>query len=641
MAASINGYGKRLADTRTQYNEAAAELRDSYRKDLNKKEKQHTEIQEDQKEIYLKQRDKLEQTQARNLGRYDRKLNKNVERLTNRYKDGLETEQRSHVRDRKKLMEDYNTKLKNISKSFSDAGQENEGRIEALRERQAENLEKREESFNRTLSDLYKTSVDKYDELRDTHKSEKQKVLDRHVREKRALVQDANLAKSKLNDIHRLEKNTLREDHRRELETTKNSAEETQKSLLASKQVEQQEQHRTFEELTERLSNKSRANLQKLSEKNKENKRNLEKDFAKQVNWLKRKANKLADEGHTSKSTKFQKGVDNRWQERLDGIRSEIEELNYKNQENNKRISESQQESLEQLEKDYKREIDQGKAETRRFRDGEIADLQKKFEKRDQNRMRHQRYLETEFENRELAATHKSKKILDRTKVDHNHLVNKINYTHTQNAEDLKKELLKEQTTVIEGSKRQSSREKAELRKDLKSQHARREDGLSRRIEAKELERKKVVEEYERKIARIRGKAAEEIVQSKILENERRYEDKLSVDRELKIRDEINQKEAAIVRFEMEKKLAKSKTDADIYVTKLIEKYENVLREERREFQRTLRRRLSSLNAEKDRLVRRAEIQRSSLIQQYESKIEDLKQANRIANELKETRQQS
>ncbi len=638
----IKDYNSRLNTARNRYNESAQELKDNYNQRVEDLEDLHSARETNQRRNYINQKLDREAEAENRLRDYDKTLKKSLEERTSRYMKEV-GEQREHFeKDRKMQMDDYNQKLSKISKSFDTATKEKE-KLHALYkdnidERYETGLENREKHFNSSLAKVQKSSEKKINEFRDQQNLEKREMITGFENEKKQLVQDANIARNKANSSHQLEMERLRENARQKEDTLRNNFESSNANLRKNKDAENEQQRDTFEKLTADIQERNVAALKKLNRQNKTEKRELEKSFSQDRIELERKTNKILSEGSNQTVDKSVNRMKKRYDMRIDQLQEQMEDNNYQNALHNQKNADAQKDEIAQIEVRHRTEIDGKENEMRRLRENELGELKEKVEKYQESMNKRYTSLELEKEQDSIASRQKLKNSLSRQRAEFGRTINQINDSNSMVITDLRDEMTKEQSKFIENTKEKIHDELADLKNDYEGKIEKTQDSLSQQIELKNKENESLTRMYESKLDTLRAKSAKELESLKKLEHDRREEDKRESQRALNAQSREFQKNLMAMRTEFERKLDRSKGNADLHVAKLTERYESQIETERSEHAKELQRQNMMLTSEFNRLRDQSKIEKNAIINQYEMKINKLREANRVAQEVRNSR---
>jgi len=148
----------------------------------------------------------------------------------------------------------------------------------------------------------------------------------------------------------------------------------------------------------------------------------------------------------------------------------------------------------------------------------------------------------------------------------------------------------------------------------------------------------KMEEAYQKKIDVLTTKSAKELEKLKIIENERRIEEKRAANQQMLEQQREFEKTISSLRRDFDRRLSRAKSNSDIRVAKITQKYEAQVKREREEHSATMDRQNRMMTENYNRLLHKTNMERDNLINQYELKIEKLREANRLAKEIEATR---
>lgn len=638
----ITDYNTRLAQTRNRYNEAAQELKDNYNERVENLEKLQANRVKNQRENYLDQKDKMEESAKERLERYDNNLKKALEERTERYNKGLTEQQKEFNLNRQRQMADYNQKLSSISKSFETANTEKD-KLHAMykdnmTERYEEGLTEREKQFNEKLGLQQDTSTRKFNEFRDQQNREKQEMLTDHTNQKKQLVQDANISRNRANSLHQVDMERLRESAKQNEDTLKNNFENANATLRKTKNQENEDQRRTFENLTSKIHDRNTSELKKLNRQNKEDKRELEKEFAKNRLQLERKTNALINEGQGTKVEDTKAAMRQQHENQLNNLKKNNEENIYNNNLLNERLARSHSDELKKMEVTHQMSNDKKDEEMRKLRQEEVGGLKDQFEDYQELMASRNKNLEREKEEGSVASRQKLVNTVARQRAEFGRQLNVINQSNQQAMSEARDEMAQEQKDFIQTTRREVHNEMEDLKEEMNDVFARKEDSLSKKLENSEKARETMEQRYQAKIDQIKQKAAKEMEELKVFENQRRMEDRRAAQRQLDQQQREFNKTMMSLRSDYDRRLDKTKAHNDLHVAKLTETYEDQIIRERKEANAELSRQVSLMKANYDRLIDKTNMERDAIVNQYESKIEQLRLANQRAEAVASTR---
>jgi hypothetical protein len=638
----VNDYSQKLAQARNRFSEASQELKDNYNKNVESLEKNHKTRQKSQRESYDNQKLAMEESSSTRLKRYDKDLKSALQERTERYKKDLDIKKKDFDQTRRKQMDNYNQKLFTISKSFETSNNEKD-KLHAMykdnmNERYDDGLAAREKDFNEKLSNTQRSSEEKINKFRDDQSREKKQMLVEHSGEKKELVQDANISRNKANTRHQLDMEMLRENAKQKENTNRNNFENANANLRRTKIKENEDQRETFEKLTNDIHNRNSDESQSAHRANKADKRSLEKSFARDRIQLERKTNKLLNEGASDKVEETRKSLVNQYEKRLDSLQGSIEDNNYNNSLRSEKMAQNFSDEIKKAEIMHNKDLDKKNSQMRELRNESIGGLKKRMDNYQEITSKQLKKADADREQLELSSKHKLSSSLSRQRAEFGRTVNKINDANKQAMSEIQDDVAKEKSQFYEQTKRDVHNQMEELKTDMNAVHTRKTESLTKQILSKEQENNRIINKYETKISMLKAKSAKELEQLKVFESERRAEDRRATQRAMSKKQREFEKNLRAVRSDYEGRLDSSKANADLHIGKLTERYEGELIRQRTNASKELQRTVSMMKADYSRLIDKTDLEKETITHQYESKIKQLKEANRLASEVKATR---
>jgi hypothetical protein len=286
----------------------------------------------------------------------------------------------------------------------------------------------------------------------------------------------------------------------------------------------------------------------------------------------------------------------------------------------------------------HNRDLDRKDSEMRDLRKEVIGGLKERLDNYQEVTASKLKKADSDREQLEVTSRQKLTNNLSRQRVEFGRTVNQINDANKQAISEIQDEVAKEQTQFYQKTKRDVHNQIEDLKVDMKTVHAKKSESLTKQILQKEQENNRITDKYEAKISMLKAKSAKEMEQLKVFESERRAEDRRSTQRAMAKKQREFNKTLQNVRSDYEGRLGSAKANADLHVSKLTERYEDELIRQRTDANKELQRTVSMMKADYNRLVDKNVLEKETLTNQYELKMDKLREANRLASEVKSTR---
>lgn len=460
-----------------------------------------------------------------------------------------------------------------------------------------------------------------------------------HTNQKKQLVQDANISRNSANSRHQLDMERLRENAKQNESTLRNNAENANTGLRKTKNEENEAQRITFEKLTNKIQDRNTAEIQRLNRQNKTDKRDLENTFGQDRIQIERRTNALLNEGSHNKVENSRKSMQAQHESQIGNLKKSIEENNYNNNLLSERLSRSHSDELKKMEITSGSNLEKKNEEMRKLRqEEEVGGLREQFEGYQELMGKRNRRLEQEKEEQSVTSRQKLVNTVSRQREEFGRSINHINNSNQRAMADARVEMSEEQTKFIENTKRNVHNEMADLKSDLNDVFSRKEDSLQKKIEMSEKKKVALEEKYQKKLDDLQSKSSKELEQLKVFENERRKEDRRAAERQLDQQQREFKKTLMSLRTVYDRRLDRTKANNDLHVAKITERFNNQISRERQEANAQMQRSTSMMNANYNRLVDKTNMEKDSMVNQYELKLNKLREANRVANIVQSTR---
>ena len=634
----INDYSNRLSEARTRYNKATNEMRESYNKDLEHAKNTHKNIEKNQLKVFNKQKQELEETNKKNLDRYEKSLTKELDQRTERYRDNLANEKKQFAQDRHATMKNYKHKLDEISTSFDTASKEkeklNNARKEMMEERFEDGLTTREKDFNEKLAKMQRKATDSVKEFRDQQTDEKRDLVGRYENEKKQLVQDANIARNKASGVHQAELQRLRDTHKQLQESQKNSFESSVENLSNNKEKEVTRIRGNFEELTNNIQERNAAVLKNQNKEHKEDKRNLENDFATDRNQLERKTSKMINDTKEEHKVNGTDELKKRFDTRIDDLNHEIDNIVERHVASSEKRAEKTRKNIEDAELRHAHQIEKKEKEFRDYKQGEMTEAKDRFESTNDKYKKKVLKLETTLQDKSVEHDQEMREKISDQRREYAKQLNRMSQKNLDTVNDLNKDFAQEKTKLLQSERKRAHDDKKDLLKTMKESFAKKEKSLTTIIEDKTKKNQDIINSYENQLSMFQKKSADEINSITVLEHQKREALREALKNQVETLSLNHQKEIEKIRATNDRKIAEIKSNADLKTFKLTQRYENMLNNERKNALKNLKIKLGEANVKMERLAQAHKLDRETLIQQYESKIDQLIRQSRLENEM-------
>ena len=216
---------------------------------------------------------------------------------------------------------------------------------------------------------------------------------------------------------------------------------------------------------------------------------------------------------------------------------------------------------------------------------------------------------------------------LKEQRIEFGKYINNVNDKKLEEISSIKSEYSKDKTDFIEKSKKETSDEKYMIKEDFNRQSTIKEDLYERKLGEMEKQTNKIIENYENRIGQIARKAEKEVETLKASDEERKAKESLALKISAENQSRAHQMEVSGLRAKYEGMIGRDRAMTEKQTTSIVQKYEDQIDRERSEHQKEMSLKLSESQAQFERLFKSSELEKETLRNQYEQRMENMKAA--------------
>jgi hypothetical protein len=623
----------KIDQAKLRYNEAQEDLRHSYEKDLNNVKETFNNRSLKQSKNFDEQKNKLEIQNEVNKEHYSEKttdaINKGQEEFKNRLKDNITR----FENEKSKTRNDLNDKLSQVSESYKKSFAENDRYQDqvkkSMNERYTEANKRYQEGFNEQISKIDEKSKNEITSAKNQDRSERIVLGKNHSNELENLRSTSSEQKYK--EISRLrdDNENLRTTLERENLQLKERQDERVSDLFKIKENEGLETQKNYENLQESLKKKNSESQERQNLAHKMESKELERTFNENTKNIQRISDQKIKGGTQTSSLQDElKQTRNSYENRIQSVKDELARSGKLNNEKEIEIDQSYRNEMKQL-KDSNRD-NLSKAEN------EASETLKQtmYKNREKNNLLMDKFqkdsstqkLETEA--KISNANEQGQNRLKDQRVEFGRVVNTLNEKNIETINTLKDEYSKDKSVYIEKTKKDFNQEKVAMKNEFNHQNSMRNLLYEQKLSDLEKQTQKMVDNYENKISQIARKAENEIEVLKSTSAERQYKEDQATQVALDTIVNENDIELTQLREKYERMIAKDRVMGEQQSNRMIQKYEDQLNRERLDSKKELSIRMSEAQAQFERLFKSSELEKQTLISQYEQRMENMRLAS-------------
>lgn len=641
----MNGidYSKKISQVKDDYYKRANQLKSSYEQDIDNLKKTHDVREEKMGTTHRKNIRNLEKENKDIADIQNKKVTEILDRSQEDYNKRVQTEQKQFASDRKKLKLDFDEKLRNTADSFRKSAEESrknhKGNVESIKLRN-DDIRKRETLQNhKNINSLSEKSKKDLTISRDRSARERKKLLNDFRVDKQGLVASSSRKRDALLSKKQGEISNLRELHEGESKRSNLRHDELIDNIRLRNDDSSKNLVKEYNEISKNLQDKFSQESKRANHEQKSLRTGLRKESEGDIRELRRKNYNLAtnfdiEEKHGAQIEAINKNNDGR----LQNIKNQMDNLKQQHQLDKDRALDNFQENSNEQSDANKSSIDELKFNTSkniRSMNQRFSDQKNKVVGQYKKEINDQR-LQTE----QSAFSSKKKHdiSLANQRDNFNHTINTLSDKNVETVKAIQSELSREKTNAIEEVRKRSHNERIDLKDEMRRSFSNKESGYIQVIDDAKKENKRVKEYYENKISTLQDKNNKEMRVYKSYVADKDISDKRAAKRSLEVKEEQFTKKFIRQQSDYNRKIADTKNHNDIHVNKLVNRYEDQIERLTIDKNKEIKNKLGDMQRKYDRIIKLDEIEKESIVNKYELKLEKLRLANKTAREVSERR---
>lgn len=334
-----------------------------------------------------------------------------------------------------------------------------------------------------------------------------------------------------------------------------------------------------------------------------------------------------ADNHFQQKEMNIRKG----YEDRIKNIYDTMDDERFKSSQDKERMAATFMESNRELKEKQSEQLLKKDKEFRDFKESTLTDASEKSEQAIESYKRELYKNRVENEEQTIKTRTDFKKNIAKERAYYGNVINKMNDKNREAIENLQFQHAKETSAFIEKTKKDHARDLSDVREEGKIQLSLKEQSLMERNQQLKDINDRLIEQYEEKLDKLAKKANGEISRLQQLNEDQRMQSQLDAKFALESRDREAVKEKMEMKNVYERRINDAKSQAEMQVSKLVERYEDMIGRERDEMKRKMDIKLKEAQSNYDKLYQLTELEKSTMQNQFDQRIDELRQANQEA----------
>jgi hypothetical protein len=626
----VKDYSQKLDSAREKYREAATDLKKSYDKDVDNLHQSYEHKLTNQSKNYDKSKSDLEEQNAVNNEFFSNKTKETISKRQDDFRNEIKQNVDRFSKDREKTKMDFDRKLTDISDSFKKSSEEKDKyHSEAKRtldDRYQKATTNFEKSYRNQLSSLENHANEVITEERKDNNLRRNMMADSYQKELDGIR--TNNREEKFKEVSRLanDNQNLRTNFALEKATADEERDARINDIIKNKNSEAYESQKNFSDLQDDIRSKNLADQENIKASHLEDTKNIQKRFSDDLKNIQRVSNQKITNGTEVESLKDENNqLRKTYENRLTNLKKDNQNILLENNDKMSNVDDQYKDTIKNLKQSHVAERDKSERE---MNDSQNKILQGMKEK---NASIIDRYKtdnsvsKNQAEQRLSQERMTAKSMAGKERIEFGKVVNTLNEKNIETISTLKNEFAKDKTEFIEKSKRDFNIEKTQMKDEFNNELALKDQMYNGKFQELENQTARIIDNYENRLEQLARKNDKEMEMFKIGAAERMSKEVEAYKTENEMINKSHQGEVANMRDKFERIIARDRTLSDQQATKISQKYEDQLERERFDHQRELSSKLTEAQAQFERLFKASELEKETMRNQYESRMENMK----------------
>ncbi len=638
----INDYNSKLTAHRNQYRDAAKNLRESHEKELKNIEERNEVQRAKQQETYLKSKNELE-NKVEALGEsYSDKTRTEIDRRQNEYRSRVMAQREDFEREIGETKSNFRRRLEELSSDYQNnlkAREQNHDQYATSAEkRYKKSLDGVRERQQKETDRASQIAADAQRQYREQAVTERRELLNQHEGDRQDLVKKVVATENQAKEQRRSEVDTMRRIKDQEI-AGRQAHHET---LIETQRHQNKMQHErlrdAFSETNQRLDRSARAEIARLNEETKNVTQKQAENFSSDRMGLERKIASLEDHHSYSNEANTEDRIRKANEARVKNIFAKMEEQQEFNTLKEKELEAGFKNELDLQAERSRKTIGEKDQEINRLNLNVIGDMKQKHMENVEVYQKGQRETQARAENDVLRARNSSKREADKLHLRYGQQITSLQENNSQLIANMRTEQAKEQTEFFKDVERRTRNERLEMQDQFHNKFSTKVDQLQHKITKLEQDRTDLIDKYELRISQMKKQEAENTRQQQIINEDRRAEDQRSFQRTFVTQQREFDDQLKSIKRDVEQQIAKIKHFNDVQLSTITRDYESRLVRERQEQEKEMKIKLAEAESNYLRLESLHKSQMNSMREQYEGKMDKMRQSVLTAETKQEQR---
>ena len=637
-------FNHKLDSARQNYHKSIKQVRDDYAEKVEDLAENHKYQREKQAQVYKDGVNKLEEQTRETTDQYRDRVQRAIAQKNKDFSERFEKQREDHELSSRAERQKMAENLDQLKDSFARSKTEDKRLFDesTYRNKQMTNksLEQMRERNQEAISEISQGAEEKFQELRQKEQADKSALVKKQ-HEKLGRLEDKNTKARKLERLNHQDEVVGLQKAYAEKERDIQGQYSDRLENVNEKHSDKVNKHaQEYQKLGQMMSDRNVADQTRNNIEHNQELRDIEDRAAKKIKEMRRNTGNqtaalenqlftMRDAGHRQDADYQRKlqHMQNTTEQGLNDQRSQTNKLTRDFQNALKKQSEDFTAAKEKKAYEHHQDVVKLSGKYMAGKDGASSSYRNKI-----------RELENYFEGRLNSERKISNNTLDNQRQEFSKAIGNLTEGNERLTEEMKNAHAEEKRAVMEQMSQEMYKQTNNLRESLVKRYETKEKGLERKLIMEKGDSEKHINFLNDKIDLLKNKFSSELeMQSKLFQAQR-DEEQRGIKNLIELKDEEHYRRLLGLKNEFDRELLSTKNNGAKEKEMIIQQYETRLQEMRFDHNRDVGKKVSELQERYDRMQRDYQTQLSSMRDQYELKLDKLRQANQDARKISDSR---
>lgn len=630
---NITDYNTKLSQSRQDYRDAANEMKENQRKEIEGLESKNDSNLTKVRSQFAHQKSELEFQNKELRDQFDSKTARTIKDKTDRFRTELKGERDQFDKDRTVIKTNLNERLSYLQDSYgkdlASRERNSDFKLKQAKDNYTDITDRNKKGFEKSIAQMDVNAKESVDKTNVQLNREQKKLIKEHSKTMQSIAEDGSASRNKILNMAQKNLSSVRETHSQEQSHANTHHNNRLKNVLNNKNQEIQVQRENFETIASAMDERSRRAAQQDSQRVSDAFTKKDRETSNAIYKITREANEKISGGSRAAIVESEKDrMAQSYENRISRLKNQQAQDNHHSTVESERTGLAFQDNvkeskikhsndiakLEKSNRDFQKEI---MTKTKKDTDTTVEAFRSELQKN--------KVLSQDNENR---ITNQFKTQIGNQRKNFGAAIEQLSEKNREAMESMQASIAKDKTEFIEKSRVDRHVELESVKQDFRTSNEKKVESMEQRLAHAHEQNDKDVKLFETRLDRLATKTNKELSVRSRMEDERRIEDTRGFKRELQAKDRQVALDKHLMKQDFEKKISNIKNTNEVRVDKLTERYETRYDNDITSIKREMNTKLKNMREQYISLSEQTQLEKEMIRSQYETRFDDMKQSH-------------